>query len=282
MSISLFENRKLVIATKHEKEKVIAPLLEKDLGVSCFINKDLDTDIFGTFSGEIERELDPISTVRKKCLYAMEVSDCDLGVASEGSFGAHPSLFFARANEEFLILIDKKNDLEILSKELSTATNFEAKEVNTEEELIEFAKSVKFPTHGLILRRSKQDTTQMIKGITNLGILKRSFNKLMEKSNSVYAETDMRAMYNPTRMSLIEKATRKLIDKVNSPCPGCNTPGFEVTEAKKGLKCSLCGSPTDSTLSHIYSCKKCRFTKEEMYPHKKTAEDPMYCDYCNP
>jgi hypothetical protein len=22
--------------------------------------------------------------------------------------------------------------------------------------------------------------------------------------------------------------------------------------------------------------------KEEMHPHKKTTEDPMYCDYCNP
>jgi hypothetical protein len=59
-------------------------------------------------------------------------------------------------------------------------------------------------------------------------------------------------------------------------------PGFGITDAKKGLECSLCGSPTNSTLSYIYICRHCEFTKEEMYPNKKTTEDPMYCDYCNP
>jgi hypothetical protein len=108
MSFKLFNDRRLLIATKHKKERVIAPLLEKNLGVICFTNDSFDTDALGTFSGEVERELDPITTVRKKCLLAMEASDCDLGVASEGSFGAHPSIFFASANDEFLIFIDKK------------------------------------------------------------------------------------------------------------------------------------------------------------------------------
>ena len=90
----MFQNRKLVIATKHQKEIVIAPILEKELGVICFINEDFDTDTLGTFTGEIERKLDPISTVREKCIKAMDLSNCDMGVASEGSFGPHPSLFF--------------------------------------------------------------------------------------------------------------------------------------------------------------------------------------------
>jgi hypothetical protein len=33
---------------------------------------------------------------------------CDLGVASEGSFGSHPSIFIASADDEFLIFIDTK------------------------------------------------------------------------------------------------------------------------------------------------------------------------------
>lgn len=278
----MFKGRRLVIATKHEKEKVIAPLLEEALGVYCFIKEDFDTDILGTFTGEIERKLDPIATARQKCLLAMELTKCDLGIASEGSFGSHPSLFFVNADDEFLIFIDKKNNFEIIARELSMETNFNGKEIETEKELFEFAKLVKFPSHGLILRTSKEDTSHIIKGITEVNQLKEAFEELIEKSDSIYAETDMRAMYNPTRMAVIETATKKLVHKINSCCPQCNIPGFGVTDVKKGLECNLCGSPTNSTLSFIYSCKKCDFKKEELYPHQKTSEDPMYCDYCNP
>ncbi|MDZ4703903.1 MAG: DUF6671 family protein [Saprospiraceae bacterium] len=278
----MFKDRKLIIATKHEKEKVIAPLLEKLLGVCCFVNENFDTDVFGTFTGEIERELDPIATARQKCLMAMELTNCDLGIASEGSFGPHPSMFFISADDEFLIFIDKKNNLEIIARELNTETNFNGKEIKTETELLEFADSVNFPSHGLVLRKGKAENNDIIKGITDINQLKEAFKKLFDKFKSVYVETDMRALYNPSRMKVIEAATKKLIDKINSLCPQCNMPGFGITDDKRGLECSLCGSPTNSTLSYIYVCQHCQYTKEEMYPHKKASEDPMYCDYCNP
>ena len=278
----MFNGRKLIIATKHKKEIVIAPILEKCLGVKCFTDETFDTDTLGTFTGEIERELDPIATARQKCLLAMELSNCDLGVASEGSFGAHPTIFFASADDEFLIFIDKKNNLEIIARELSMETNFNGSEIENEKDLLEFADLVKFPSHGLILRNSKTDNCNTIKGITNLRELKKAFNFLHKKFGMVYVETDMRAMYNPSRMAVIENVTKKLVAKVNSYCPQCSVPGFGVTDVKKGLECSLCGSATQSTLSYIYVCQHCKFTKEEMYPHKKTSEDPMYCDFCNP
>jgi hypothetical protein len=282
MSTELFRGRKLVIATKHNKEKVIAPLLEEALGVLCFVPSDFDTDTLGTFTGELERELDPLATARQKCRMAMEASNCDLGIASEGSFGAHPSMFFVSADDEFLIFIDKKNDLEIIVRELSVETNFNGSKINNEQELMHFANLTKFPSHSLILRKSKTENLDIIKNITNLGDLKKAFHLLIEKFDSVYAETDMRAMHNPSRMSVIENASRKLVEKINSCCPQCNIPGFGVTDVKKGLECNLCGSPTNSTLSFIYVCQKCTFTKEEMYPNKKTTEDPTYCDSCNP
>jgi hypothetical protein len=278
----MFKGRRLVIATKHEKEKVIAPLLEQALGVFCFVQDGFDTDSLGTFTGEIERALDPVATARQKCLLAMALSNCDLGIASEGSFGPHPSMFFVSADDEFLIFIDRKNDLEIIVRELSTETNYNEREIETEKELFDFAKLVKFPSHGLILCKSKNDMSAMSKGITDEIQLKKAFKRLMDKSHSIYAATDMRAMFNPSRMAVIENAAKKLAVKVNSCCPQCDIPGFGVTDAKKGLACGLCGSPTNSTLSFIYACQKCGFTKEDMYPHQKTTEDPTYCDYCNP
>lgn len=279
---NLFENRRLIIATKHGKERVIAPVLKTGLGVECFVDGGFDTDELGTFTGEVERELDPVSTVRKKCLRAMELNNCDLGLASEGSFGPHPSLFFVTADDEFLVFIDKRNDIEIIVREISTATNFNGKQLQNRSDLLEFAKQCSFPSHALILRPAKNVFIDIRKGISDMQDLLLHYDQLNEKHGSVYVETDMRAMNNPTRMSVIEAAAEKLLLKIKSLCPRCEMPGFGVTDAKKGLRCSLCGSPTNSTLSFIYSCKRCSFSKEELYPHQKTSEDPTYCDHCNP
>ncbi|WP_088324525.1 DUF6671 family protein [Polaribacter tangerinus] len=278
----MFAGRKIVIATKHQKEKVIAPLLTNSLEVLCFVPASFDSDVLGTFSGEVDRKKDALATAKEKCLLAMEQTNTTLGIASEGSFGAHPTLFFAAADEETLVFIDQKNNLEISVKELSTNTNFNAAEVTSEKELREFATLAKFPSHGLILRKSKDHFSNIYKGITSKEKLLEVFYKLLHKFGKVYVETDMRAMYNPSRMKVIESATKKLINKIKTCCPACNTPGFEIVGSKKGLPCSCCNAPTQSTLSYLYSCKKCNFTKEEMYPRQKTTEDPTYCEYCNP
>ena len=278
----MFSGRKLLIATKHKKEEVIAPILEEELGVTCFVDLNFDTDQLGTFTGEIDRLEDPIATVRNKCLMAMELANCDLAVASEGSFGPHPSFFFAHADDEFLILIDKKNNLEIIIRELSLETNFNGAILTSLDELYEFTKNYNFPSHALIIRESASENKEIIKGITNWEVLLEAFDYYFKKNGNAYIETDMRAMYNPTRMNVIKNATKKLAKKILSCCPNCTTPGFGVSEVKPGLPCKMCNLPTKSTFSYIYKCDKCSFEKEEKYPHEKQMEDPMHCDFCNP
>lgn len=278
----MFHGRNIVVASKHKKEKVIAPILERELGVRCIIAKDLDTDVFGTFTGEVERMYDPITTARTKCLEAMKLVNCDLAVASEGSFGQHPTLSFVPADDEFLLFIDKKNNLEIIARELSTNTNFNGAQISTEEELMEFATYANFPSHSLILRKSKDDFKNIVKGISDEAQLKNVFYNLMSREGTAYIETDMRAMHNPTRMRVIEAAADKLAKKINSLCPKCQMPGFGITDAKAGLPCMACNFPTNSIISYIYTCQKCSFSLEKKYPHEKQSEDPMYCDICNP
>lgn len=278
----MFKGRRLLIATKHEKEKVIAPILERELGVQCFVSTNFDTDLLGTFTGEIDRKEDSITTVRNKCLMAMELNNCDMCIASEGSFGSHPSIFFAHADDEFLLFIDKKNNLEIIARELSMNTNFNGSVISSKKELDEFAERVKFPSHGLIVRKDENDFVEIEKGITDWEKLTEVYHHLIKQHGSVYVETDMRAMYNPTRMSVIENVAKKLAEKINSLCPSCSIPGFGVTDGKRGLPCQYCNFPTRTTLSYIYSCQKCSYTQEEKYPNNKHFEDPMYCDICNP
>ena len=278
----MFEGRKLLIATQHGKEKVIAPIFKKYFNIQSIVNNAFDTDSLGTFSGEIERKLDVIATLRQKCLLAAEHHKIDLILASEGSFGSHPTLYFCAADDEFVMLSDLKNNLEIIARELSTATNFGGENITTENQLLTFAENSFFPTHALILKSSEKKPKIIYKGIQNETDLLEKFHYLKVTYPEVFVETDMRAHLNPSRMTIIEKATHKLVAKMQTCCPNCKTPGFDISEVIEGLPCEQCKCPTKSTLAWVYQCKKCAFKTEEKFPHKKQFEDPMYCDFCNP
>lgn len=276
---ALFEGRKLVIATKHRKEAVLGPILEKELGVEILIPEGLDTDLLGTFSGEIERKEDPITTAERKCEWAMDITGMDLALASEGSFGAHPAAFFLPADEEHLLLIDKKLGLKIHARHISTETNFNAQKFESKEELREFAEKALFPSHGLILKGEKGE---IFKGIIDWKALKEKAQGLLNQYAKARVETDMRALFNPSRMKVIEETAFQLIKQINSCCPTCSKPGFWVSERESGLPCSWCGSPTESTLAHRYSCDYCQHSERRLFPNGKEEEDPMYCNRCNP
>jgi hypothetical protein len=278
----MFEGRKLLIATKHKKEKVISKHFTKELGVLCEVPDNYNTDQFGTFTGEKERKLSPIDTVKEKCLAAMKKYGFDLGVASEGSFGPHPAIYFIPADEEFMIFIDKRNDIEIVVKNLSTDTNFSGRIIKNDQELLKYLNAIKYPSHGVILRKKQNSNEHTIKDIRTLKSLKKHTKDLVDKNGEVYIETDMRAMNNPTRMKVIEDTAIKLIKAIQSKCPNCQLPGFVPIKFISGLPCILCGLPTKSIKSEILGCKKCGFEIENLFPKNKRNEDPQFCDYCNP
>lgn len=277
-----FKGRKLVIATMHEKQRVIAPIFESKLGVKCIIDKTLNTDLFGTFSGDIERKDSVIEVLRSKCSQAMKVTKTDLAIASEGSFGCHPYSFFSPANEEWLMFIDRENQLEIVEKVISSETNLNGAFIKSQQELLEFANKCNFPSHALIIKDQEKNFSFLQKGICSKKELIKQFKECMLTHGFVFVETDMRALFNPTRMKVIERATQKLIDKILNCCPVCETPGFGIVNAIEGLPCKSCNSATKSILYHILTCQKCEHTNKLIYPTGKTSEDPMYCDRCNP
>ncbi|RYJ42845.1 DUF6671 family protein [Flavobacterium beibuense] len=282
MSAALFENRKLLIVTKHGKEAVLAPKLEKALGVRCIAASSFDTDTLGTFSGETERPGDALTVLRTKCRSGMQLEGYDLALASEGSFGAHPTIFFATADEELLMLIDTKNNLEITSRVISLETNFNATVIHNRSELEKFLELCKFPSHAVLLKKSPYDCTDMVKGIHDHSTLYEVYERLKDKEGAVYIETDMRAIHNPSRMHVIGQAADKLIEKIASCCPECACPGFGMTSATAGLPCAACGHPTKSTLYHTYCCQKCLHAEKKWYPRGIIKEEPEYCDLCNP
>lgn len=278
----MMSERTLLIVTKHGKEAVIAPEFEKLFGLKTIVTTNFDTDVFGTFSGEVARKSDPIATAREKCIRAMDIFNYDMAVSSEGSFGIHPSFPFAYTDEEILFFIDKQNGLEISAREISTETNFDGKQINTLSELERFADLAQFPSHALILRASKEDSNKIIKGINRWDWLRKEFHWFMTSQGGAFVETDMRGRFNPSRMKVIQKVTQRLVEKINTRCPHCSALGFGVTGYLTGLPCGLCREPTRAVLAFIYTCQKCTFSFQKEYPYAVTWEDPAYCDRCNP
>lgn len=261
---------------------MIQPALEKSLGVQCFLGDKVDTDLLGTFSGEVERKLDPISTARQKCLEARNYYDVDLFVASEGSFGNHPLIPFSVADDEIILLLDKKNNTEYIEREISADTNFSTIETEDWKELEVFASKIGFPEHGIILKSSDKDALVIRKDFHSMKELEDGFRALLKINPLVFAETDMRAHRNPTRMKVIHRVTEKLIQKLATVCPECAAPGFSVKEVIRGLPCELCSMPTQSVLSYVHVCEACNFDQIQPFPFGKEIENPMYCDFCNP
>jgi hypothetical protein len=278
----LFDGRTVLIATMHKKEAIIAPLLEKELSVKCMTTSELNTDHFGTFSGEIARHYPPLQTVRMKALAALQLHNETLVVASEGSFGPHPSSPFIAANEEFVILLDTLNGFEIVGRHFTVETNFRQQDIKSLKELEAFKKNIGYPAHGIILKiKDFNDKNSIHKDFTSINELNSHVSAALDKGFSISAETDMRAMYNPTRMLAIEQAVIDLVKNIKSPCPKCKAPGFVIREVNTGLPCTLCHLPTKSAKGFIYRCQKCDYSEVRL-TEGISFEDPTYCDFCNP
>ncbi len=278
----IFQGQTLIVATQHHKERAIAPAFENTLGMRIAVPSDFDTDQFGTFSGEKQRLGTPLEAARQKCRAAFDVMEGEYCVANEGSFGPHPGLFFVPADEEWLLFTNRAASMEIFVRVLRAETNFAGEYVASEDQLLDFAGRVGFPSHGLILRASPSQASPMFKGIVEKTELVYHFQTIRQLHTAVWVETDMRACVNPTRMNVIAEAAQKLVERIATCCPACNAPGFGQVDIRSGLPCALCGAPTKAPLLEIHRCQQCSFTQELPFPNGKQKEDPAFCDYCNP
>lgn len=278
----IYENRKIVLLTKHSKEAVIKMVLENETGCELILETGFDTDKLGTFSREMKRFGSQLETARIKVNEGMKLAKTDIGIASEGSFGSHPYVPIPW-NIEIVLLYDKKENMEICGTFESFETNLGHLKTNDFNSAIKFAEQAGFPTHYLILRPDDEFSQNIIKDICSFEKLKTAFHWCLTKSQSgfVFIETDMRAHANPTRMKNIEKATYDLISKLISLCPKCGSPGFIIKEEIKGLSCEQCGIPTRMTMKYIHRCHKCKHELEQLYPLGKTSS-AQYCERCNP
>lgn len=277
--------KQAVIATMHGKERVIAPLLQGALQLQVEVAKGLDTDRFGTFSREIERAGSQVDAARAKIAAAFERHpDAPVAIASEGSFGPHPSIPFVALGREIVVLFDRETGLQVIGRHADMATNFQHVQVADVAAALDFAERVDFPAHGVIVMACADGvpapTCFVRKAIETTDDLARTVTAALSLGGAAQVETDMRAHRNPTRLRAIKRATLDLVRRCRSPCPLCARPGFAMTERLSGLPCADCGVPTIAVRAQRWACEGCGHRQER--PVAAVDADPGLCPACNP
>lgn len=277
-------NKEIVLVTKHGKERAVRRPFGVGLGLHTVCKTDFDTDLLGTFSGEIERVDSPLNTCIKKARVGL-TAGYSTALANEGSFGPHPYLPFIAADFEMMAFVDSEGN-EVVEQLLAYKTNYghlDLKQHFAEAELQAWLERVRFPSHALILRVMSGDEIVFLeKGINSNSQLKNSLAAAAKHAGQLRLETDMRAHCNPTRMGVIGRLAVKLVRRLLSQCPSCQAPGFGLEGQERGLPCSLCGNATDLVLFDILACPRCR--KQERRPRADGLQkaSPGDCQFCNP
>lgn len=272
MKLHPYRGSTAAIATKHHKEQILAPIFA-GLGVSLQL-AEVDTDLLGTFTGEVEREGTPKEVAIRKARLGMQATGLPYGLASEGSIGPDPIVPFLSSDIECLAWVDDRLGLEIVEFYRS----MEIKAVSTTlaqlGDLDEFLSKADFPNHGLIVRSKEQ----IFKGITDCGQLKDIINQL---SGDVIIENDLRAHFSPSRQNNIAAVAKQLAGRLAVLCDQCETPGWGVVGNLYGLECRECGGLNDKAVrGKLLGCAKCDYKKE--ISNEREFVEPADCEFCNP
>lgn len=277
-----FFGETVYFGTKHDKALALAPLF-LEIGMRCE-TVDVDTDEFGTFTGEVERQGSVKDTLRRKVDAVLKVKpEARFILASEGSFGPHPFVGFIQSDYEVLLFCDKFSGVEVFAEELSAETNHDQIEFGPHDDLKAFLDRVNFPSHAIIVRPIG-NSPSVFKGLNTWhGVGQAIIDCFLVSSEpKVILSTDMRASFNPTRMLVIAQAGKKLLQRLTSFCPSCSTIGFGPVKGVPGLQCSGCGLSTQITKEVVHGCVTCRFEQVREREDGLKFADPAECDFCNP
>jgi hypothetical protein len=287
-SAKRYRGRQIAMASLHRKEQILARPLRAGLGLCLIHASDVDTDRFGSFSGERPRLDDAPTTCQRKAEAALEALGLDLGIASEGSFGPHPAVPMLPVGQEWMTFVDRRDGLMISDQWMSRSTNYSSCQSDDPETIAGWLRQVGFPSHALMVRPLDPERSSrggwLAKGVHDPQQLAALMAEAVRCSpvRQAWLETDMRAHCNPTRRIAIRQLAFRLVRKVASACPACSAPGWGVVDTRVGLPCDACGLATRLVKEELLGCGVCSHRESRPRRDGLWAADPMHCDLCNP
>lgn len=280
-SIHPLHGRIATLATLHDKAVLIAPALARSVGLRVAV-VNLDTDMLGTFTGEVPRPGTPLETVVAKARLSMTATGSTLALASEGVIGPHPDAPFITCDTEVVVLVDDGHGFAV--HEIETAIGVPALSVDVAPGSIDEAQlhAAGFPSHGVIVRPTGT-FDPVVKGVHDLEVLRDAVADCAKRSamRTAHIESDFRANHHPVRREVIARAAQRLADRLTVLCSRCGTPGWGVVRRAPGAPCAACATPTSLTLAEIHGCAKCEMI-ETVRVADECGVDPARCPRCNP
>jgi len=274
--LSPYRGRVFAVGTKHGKQHEFAPPFHRVLGAEL-VTPVMDTDRFGTFSGEVARTGAPADAARAKARLAMSLTGAAYGLASEASYGPLPGGWLG--HEELLLFCDDVAGIEIVECHRSFRVPAVGQRVSGYDELRRPLLDG-LPGQALIVR-PVDGGGAIAKGITDADALRSAIRAATAASSDGLAlvEPDLRAHHNPSRRRILSALAERMALRLANPCPSCSAPGFGQIDTEPGLPCRACGDATPLPHRVIRACAAC--AHRAIRPVRGAA-DPAHCPGCNP
>lgn len=274
---SPYRGRTIAVGTRHGKDRQFAPAFRTVLAARLRTPPDLDTDRFGTFTGDVPRPGAPVDAARAKARLAMDLTDLPYGLASEASYGPLPGGWCG--HEELLLFCDDRLGIEVLEGHRTASVPGTAQAVTGYHDVRESLLRG-MPDQALIVRPS-QGGGAIAKGVSGADALRRAIAAAVSASPDGLAvvEPDLRAHHNPSRRLILTDLAARLARRLATGCPSCGAPGFGRVDTRPGLPCRACATPTDLVRCEIHACAACGHRADRPV---RGGADPGVCPACNP
>lgn len=271
----------IAVGTRHGKADQLAPAFLEILGARLLTPPGLDTDQFGTFTGDAPRKGTATEAARAKAQLAMEVSGLRYGLASEASYGPQAATG-SPIHEELLMFLDYARGIAVLEGYRTTQipdASHRAADIGD----LPGRLTNGLPAQALIVRPARGGaSTDIVKDVTNPHELRIAITRAAARSVDGLAvvEPDLRAHRNPSRRLVLTRLATTLARRLATHCPACNAPGFGRTQTLSGLPCGVCGTPTSVTEAEIHECPGCDHRRLKAI--SAVSADATWCPHCNP
>jgi len=276
---SPYAGKTVAFATMHGKELLARDTFHETLGADVVAVGGLDTDQFGTFTGDIARTLAPRASALAKARLGMQLAHTPFGLASEGSFSSPMGLLVE--HHEVLVFVDDDRGLELAEATVSTSPVPSGMTVTSADAALRWAMAADFPRQGLVIRVKTGDHGDtIIKNVDTRNDLQRHLDTFLEAGIRVLIEPDYRAHRCPSRASIITTLAERMALRLATACEQCGTPGFGQVDLERGLPCEYCGELTNVVAAQILGCARCAFTQR--VSRAEQFAPARWCDGCNP
>lgn len=282
---SAWRGRDVAIATKHRKELVISPPLERLVGMRTRVAPGIDTDLFGTFDGRTPRRGTLQQAAIEKARFGARLAITSAAIASEGAYGPHPTIPFMTGGMEVLVLVDRELDLIVTEQLVVHRPVFISETVEAGQPIDAVVERARFPSHALMVGfdRGAERREWVATGVQDREELEAAICDAARRGpGAVRLASDMRADRNPTRMTAIAEITELMANRLLETCPACGTGGFGWVAHLRGLPCEVCDTPTSAVRGQVLGCPRCRYTEERPREDGQFAADAGSCPTCHP